>query len=848
MDFNTLTADKATLGSLQNYVNRSDIPVTDILTEAQAYIYERLRVREMMTIVPIVISASSNTAAVPADFLDPIQLVPYGQTGQIKELPYVHETAIATSRDASGNLILGTPSRWTVSGTNIVVDVAASAPFGTELSYFARPIALSGSNTTNFLTLRFPSLLRHACMGFAYEQMKDADRATEHLTIAEKLIGDANTTSNQWRRNQRVARPDGPAGTAIAYSILTSDLSLSGSIRNWIGDAELPVELILAEAQAFIYERMRIREMMAMVTQTLSAATSTAALPADFLDPIQFMPNGAIKELPYVVETALSQSTDGSGNVLTGTPSRWTVIGTNMVFDVEALSTYSGSFTYYARPPALSLTNDTNFLTIRFPGLLRDACLGFAYQHIHDTQTPGVMVDVASAGKQSTAFLMLAEKAIQDANATSELARRRQRAARLDSSTVTFDLLTANQEVAGSIRSFLSKDDLPAELILTEAQAFICERLRIREMMALASSQTLSAASATAALPSDFLDPIQFMPNGSIKELPYVIETGLAQSTDGSGNILTGTPSRWTVIGTNMVFDVKATTTYIGSLAYYARPLALSLTNETNFLTVRFPGLLRDACLGFAYQHVKDTQTSDAYLALAEKAIQDANATSELARRRQRAARLDSSVVTYDLLTANQEVAGSIRNLLGKDDLPVELILTEAQAFLYERLRVREMVTSVAFNIPTGASSMVLPSDFLDPISFQPYGWGWPLAFVHEAMMIQVTDQNGVLSTGTPSMWAIIGPNIVFDLATDASVIPNFSGTLLYYQKPVALGLSNESNFLTTRYPTLLRLACETFGFMRLKDLQNANAWRQLAEAEIQSVNATNELERRSQY
>lgn len=636
MDFVTLTADKTTLGSLQNYVNRSDVPVVDILTEAQAYIYERLRVREMITITPLVVSASSNTGVVPADFLDPIQLVPYGQTGQIKELPYVHETAIATSRDSSGNLITGTPSRWTVAGTNVVLDVAAAAPFGSELSYFARPIALSADNATNFLTLRFPSLLRHACMGFAYEQMKDADRATEHLTIAEKLIGDANTTSDMWRRNQRVARPDG--GT-VAFSVLTSDLSLSGSIRNWVGQAELPVELILTEAQAFIYERLRIREMMAMVPQTLSASTAVAALPADFLDPIQFMPNASIKELPYVVETGLSQSTDINGNVQSGTPSRWTVVGTNMVFDVAPTSTYSGSFFYYARPPALALDNDTNFLTVRFPGLLRDACLGFAFQHIHDTQTPGVMVDTASAGKQSTA-----------------------------------------------------------------------------------------------------------------------------------------------------------------------------------------------------------------YLQLAEAAIQAANATSELARRRQRAARLDSSVVTFDLLTANQEVAGSIRNLLGKDDLPAELILTEAQAFLYERLRVREMVTQIIFDIPTGDSSMALPSDFLDPISFQPYGWGWPLAFVHEAMMIQVTDQNGVLTTGTPSMWAIIGPNIVFDVATDASVIPNFSGTFLYYQKPAALGIGNETNFLTTRYPTVLRLACEAFGFLRLKDMQSANAWRELAEAEIASVNASNELERRAQY
>ena len=40
-----LTGSKDTEGSIANWVNRSDLPTTNILLEAEAWIYQHLRIR-----------------------------------------------------------------------------------------------------------------------------------------------------------------------------------------------------------------------------------------------------------------------------------------------------------------------------------------------------------------------------------------------------------------------------------------------------------------------------------------------------------------------------------------------------------------------------------------------------------------------------------------------------------------------------------------------------------------------------------------------------------------------------------------------------------------------------------
>ena len=200
--YTVLTAAKTTSGSLANWVNRSDLATENIVLEAEAWIYERLRVREMIADEAVTFSSAASSKALStlaATFLDPIQFVPYTWGSPLE---YVSETMFRPSRNTSGTLdSAAEPSVWTIIGATAHLDVLLSANFSGRMMYYARPAALS-STETNFLTVRYPTLLRYALMGKAYDHMKDTQRSLEYLQKAEVAIAEAARTNEMYRRGQ----------------------------------------------------------------------------------------------------------------------------------------------------------------------------------------------------------------------------------------------------------------------------------------------------------------------------------------------------------------------------------------------------------------------------------------------------------------------------------------------------------------------------------------------------------------------------------------------------------------------------------------------------------------------
>lgn len=614
---------------------------------------------------------------------------------------------------------------------------------------------------------------------------------------------------------------------ALTYSTLTGAKTVSGSIANWINRADLPVADILTEAEAWLVSRLRVREMLSFGSVTITSGTSSAALPSDFLDAVQLLPNGATQELPLVAPSVLGRRTSAGGAVEVSTPTRWAVIGTAAHVDVACATTFESSLIYYARPAALSSDNPTNFLTTRYPTAVRLVCMAFGYQFMKDERE-------AAAFKE-------AEVAIAAANAESENERKRQRAARPASATISYETLVGDMELSGSIRNMIGRADISAEYILTEAQSWLYERMRVREMLA-AAELSIASGQSSGALPGDYLDPVQWLPYGATAELPFVAPTAIAKSTSALGVVQSGTPGRWTAIGSSAHVNVAPTSTYSGTLTYYARPAALSAGNPANFLTTRHPTALRLVCMAFSYQMIGDAKAT-AFFADAEQAVQVANAAAEKDARNQRAARAASAAFSYTTLVDDQEVAGSIRNMIGRRDISVDLILAEALSWIYQRLRAREMLAAAPLVFSEGEESAALPSDFLDPVQFVPANYGTPLPYMHEAMP-RVRDDDGMLPEGTPSQWTIIGSTAYVDTTCDA----DFSGQLLYYARPSALSANNPTNFVTDRYPTLLRRALMMRAAEHIGDRQAAGEWMAVAEVSIQEAAASNEMFRRSQY
>jgi hypothetical protein len=197
MDYVSLTSPKGTAGSIANWVNFSDalLPLADILADAQTFIYERLRVREMKTTGTISLNEGDILTALPASTLDVICL--YDQYNN-KIRP--REAASLLGRrsfDSSGEWVKGQPGFFSIWDESFQFDYAANSAMTFNYLIYQTPALLSATNATNFLTTRFPQLLRYACLMSAADFLNDDGKYNRFMQRYSALGESANQTEDQ---------------------------------------------------------------------------------------------------------------------------------------------------------------------------------------------------------------------------------------------------------------------------------------------------------------------------------------------------------------------------------------------------------------------------------------------------------------------------------------------------------------------------------------------------------------------------------------------------------------------------------------------------------------------------
>jgi hypothetical protein len=85
-------------------------------------------------------------------------------------------------------LIDGSPTCWSVWNEQVKFDVAFDAPATMKQMYFRQPELLSATNLSNFLTVRYPKLVRVATCAAAADFMKDDTEYNKHSTALINLI------------------------------------------------------------------------------------------------------------------------------------------------------------------------------------------------------------------------------------------------------------------------------------------------------------------------------------------------------------------------------------------------------------------------------------------------------------------------------------------------------------------------------------------------------------------------------------------------------------------------------------------------------------------------------------
>jgi len=200
--------------------------------------------------------------------------------------------------------------------------------------------------------------------------------------------------------------------------------------------------------------------------------------------------------------------------------------------------------------------------------------------------------------------------------------------------------------------------------------------------------------------------------------------------------------------------------------------------------------------------------------------------------------------MNYSDLIAGKSTAGSIKRWVNNASIDAELVLTEAQAWIYNLLRVRQMIgAATTGSMTVGQDYITLPSDYLEAMTVHITGIHAarldrkPL---HEIENLFAYDGSGARVNAKPRLFHTTALRMEFESPPDLA----YPYRIRMYGKPANLSGANETNFLCTDYPTLLRSSCMMKANEFLKDDTEKEWWGKQAMGQIEMANAQSDAER----
>lgn len=164
----TLSTRSEIITDLHNYMHRDDLDsiAPTFIQQTERYLNSKLRIREMVTEATQAVSGSDSDFALPADFLEMIEIAPQGKA----PMEYT------SSRVLRGKYLdySGTPTIYTIVGEKLRFGPVADAAYTFDFDYYAKIPALTDANTTNILTDNsYGDLYLYGCLMFGKAYVKD---------------------------------------------------------------------------------------------------------------------------------------------------------------------------------------------------------------------------------------------------------------------------------------------------------------------------------------------------------------------------------------------------------------------------------------------------------------------------------------------------------------------------------------------------------------------------------------------------------------------------------------------------------------------------------------------------
>jgi len=150
--------------------------------------------------------------------------------------------------------------------------------------------------------------------------------------------------------------------------------------------------------------------------------------------------------------------------------------------------------------------------------------------------------------------------------------------------------LATYSDLKTSIANWLNRTDLTTEIsedFIVLAEADFNSKLRIRKMN---TSTSITIDSETESIPSDFLQIRDFFITEGETKYPLKYITP-AQMDEIRGSSSSGMPSAYTILGDNFRFAPIPSSSYTGTLNYYAKFPSLSDSNTSNYILTSHPSI-----------------------------------------------------------------------------------------------------------------------------------------------------------------------------------------------------------------------------------------------------------------
>lgn len=183
--------------------NRTDIPVTDVITLAEARLRREIYVAQGETEAALTAVVDSRYIALPTGFTEPVAcFIDYGAGRQ-------HLNFIDAGMDTVN--ASGPPTFWAVDGANIAFERPLDQSYDLTLRYIGT-WSLSGSAPTNWLLTNAPDVYLAACGVEAGVYLKDTDDAAMWVTKYTDAKDSINAKEARSKSNRLAMDPAMQAG------------------------------------------------------------------------------------------------------------------------------------------------------------------------------------------------------------------------------------------------------------------------------------------------------------------------------------------------------------------------------------------------------------------------------------------------------------------------------------------------------------------------------------------------------------------------------------------------------------------------------------------------------------